>query len=254
MIEKVHNDFLCKIILARKSTPLYMLYGELGRFYIEVIIKSRMVGYWNKLIQSKGTNISFLMYQYLIHTPNFPSKWIMHIQSILSQVGRPDIWLLQQNIQSKSLSQFTKRILTAQFIQEWLTKHSQSHTTLTYFSFKQNFELEKYFVMLPRKLYLLLFILRTANHKLPVETGRRDGTARNERICSLCDRHDIGDKFHYIFKCPCFDSERMKFIKPYFTNRPTMFKFGKLTESTNDAALSNLCQFIHVQTIFRNFR
>ena len=25
MIEKVHNDFFCKITLARKSTPLYML-------------------------------------------------------------------------------------------------------------------------------------------------------------------------------------------------------------------------------------
>ena len=45
MIEKVHNDFLRKITLARKSTPLYMLYGEFGRFSIEVIIKSRMIGY-----------------------------------------------------------------------------------------------------------------------------------------------------------------------------------------------------------------
>ena len=141
----------------------------------------------------------------------------MHIQSILNQIDRHDIWLLLQNIQSKS----TKRILTAQFIQEWLTKDSQSRKALAYFSFKQNFELEKYFVMLPCKLYLLLFKLRTANHKLPAETGHWDGTARNERSCSLCDRHDIGDEFHYIFKCPYFESNT-KFINPYFRNRPNV--------------------------------
>ena len=80
-----------KITLARKSTFLYILYGKLGRFSIEVTIKSRMIGYWNKLIQSKGTNSSFLVYQCLIHTTNVPSKWIMHIQSIFYQIGRPDI-------------------------------------------------------------------------------------------------------------------------------------------------------------------
>ena len=53
IIEKIHIDFLLKITKSRKSTPLYMIYAELGRFPIEVIIKTRMVSFWNKLICGK---------------------------------------------------------------------------------------------------------------------------------------------------------------------------------------------------------
>lgn len=53
LIEKVHNDFLRKVTHAKKGIPLYMIYGELGRFPLEITIKSRMIGYWNRLIHSK---------------------------------------------------------------------------------------------------------------------------------------------------------------------------------------------------------
>ena len=43
IIEKIHTDFLRKITKSRKSTPLYIIYAELGRFPIEVSIKTRMV-------------------------------------------------------------------------------------------------------------------------------------------------------------------------------------------------------------------
>ena len=121
-----------------------------------------------------------------------------------------------------------------------------------YFHFKQNFELEKYFTTLPRKLYLLLFKLRTANHKLPVEIGRWEGTDRNDRICSLCDTRDIGDEFHYIFQCAYFESERTNLIKPYFLRRPSMYKFGQIVRTSSEAILKKLCKFI--QIIFDKFR
>ena len=41
IIEKVQNDFLRRITLARKSTPMYMVYGELGRYPVALSIKSR---------------------------------------------------------------------------------------------------------------------------------------------------------------------------------------------------------------------
>ncbi len=187
----------------------------------------------------------------MIHSSNLHSKWITHIRSIINNIGRPDLWLLQNSIQSKSLAYFTKRNLTEQFIQEWYAKRSQSIKALTYFSYKQNLELESYFLTLPRKLYLYLFKLRTANHKLPVETGRWDGTARNERVCTLCNTLDIGDEFHYICKCPFFDTERVNFIKPYFRNRPSMFKFGQLVATRNVPTQRKLCQFAEI--IFHKF-
>ena len=47
MLEKIHIDFLKKITKCRRSTPSYIIYTELGRFPIEIMVKSRIIGYWN---------------------------------------------------------------------------------------------------------------------------------------------------------------------------------------------------------------
>ena len=39
MLELIHNDFLRRITKSRKSTPLLMLYAELGRHPLEIIVK-----------------------------------------------------------------------------------------------------------------------------------------------------------------------------------------------------------------------
>jgi hypothetical protein len=45
---------LVKTILRLKvSTPNFMVYGELGRYPLEIDIKVRMISYWYKLIQGK---------------------------------------------------------------------------------------------------------------------------------------------------------------------------------------------------------
>ena len=53
LLEKVQNDFIRRVTLAKKSTSLYMLRGELGRVPLQKIIKSRMIGYWNRLLQGR---------------------------------------------------------------------------------------------------------------------------------------------------------------------------------------------------------
>ena len=57
-IETIHNEFLRKITKARTGTPMYMLYAELGRYPIEIYVKCRMIGFWNRLITGKQSKIS----------------------------------------------------------------------------------------------------------------------------------------------------------------------------------------------------
>ena len=53
IIEKVHLKF-CKLILHLKlSTPLYMIYGEIGRYPLEIDIESRIISFWAKLLSGK---------------------------------------------------------------------------------------------------------------------------------------------------------------------------------------------------------
>ena len=53
IIERVHLKF-CKLILnIKKSTPDCMVYGELGRYPLDISIKLRIINYWAKLVTGK---------------------------------------------------------------------------------------------------------------------------------------------------------------------------------------------------------
>ena len=63
-----------------------MVYGELGRYPLEIDIKVRMISYWCKLIQGKQSKLSTIAYK-LLYVKNFKnckiSAWINHIHKIL---------------------------------------------------------------------------------------------------------------------------------------------------------------------------
>ena len=64
-LEKIQLRF-CKLLWKLKSsTPNYMIYGELGRFPIEIDIKIKMVSFWARLLLGKETKLSYLSYKLL---------------------------------------------------------------------------------------------------------------------------------------------------------------------------------------------
>ena len=86
-LEKLHCAFLRKVLHLKQSTPHFMLYAETGRFPLEIMIKTRVIAYWSRLITGNQSKI----YQIMIHTTDFNSKWIEYIKSILNGIGRSDI-------------------------------------------------------------------------------------------------------------------------------------------------------------------
>ena len=88
------------------------------------------------------------------------------------------------------------------------------------FILKNEYTLESYLVLLPRKFYINLFKLETGNHKLPVKTGRWDGLDTSERKPSLCTLNDIGDDFYDILNFPYCHAERQIYLKLYYIQRP----------------------------------
>jgi hypothetical protein len=50
IIEKNLLQFCKKILGVRTSTPYFMVYGELGRYPIELLIKIKMLCFWNKIV------------------------------------------------------------------------------------------------------------------------------------------------------------------------------------------------------------
>ena len=87
-----------------------------------------------------------------------------------------------------------------------------------YFDFKQNTDLEGYLTQLEKREYLNLFKFRTANHHLPVETGRYDGTPFSSRKCQLCASADVGTEKHYLLQCEYFMNDRNMYLGADLTN------------------------------------
>ena len=84
---------------------------------------------------------------------------------------------------------------------------------------------------------------RTTSHKLPVENGRWKNIARENRICPLCNNGEIGDEFHYLFKCQYFGNQRKNYIKKNIRINPNIIKFKLLMTSTSKIELQKFMSF-----------
>ena len=135
-------------------------------------------------------------------------KWPNKIKEILLPVGRPDLWEKQFQIQQTNVHETVKRILIDQYKQKWHEQLQISNKGKIYNSFIVIHEFESYLKTLPKQEYLPLLKFRTANHRLPVETGRYDGTPLEGRECPLCDSDQVGSEKHYLFDCSFFHTIR----------------------------------------------
>ena len=119
------------------------------------------------------------------------------------------------------------------FKQEWFNKISLSGSLTLYKNIKLSFGIENYLDVLPRKLRINISKLRLSAHQLRIETGRyaRNRLDRALRLCTLCDKSDLEDEYHFVLVCPVYDSIRKKYIRPFYYKRPNAFKFITLMQT-----------------------
>jgi hypothetical protein len=89
VLERVHLKF-CKILLNLKSsTPnyMYMVYGELDRYPIDIDIKVRIISYWARLLSGKPAKFSNVFYRLsrnLNENGDADLSWVYFIRTILN--------------------------------------------------------------------------------------------------------------------------------------------------------------------------
>ena len=128
-------------------------------------------------------------------------------------------------------------------MQQIIGNTRESNKGKNYIELKENWTQEKYLSLLEDKKAITLFKYRTSNHRLPVETGRFYNIDYKNRKCLECSR-DIGDEFHYLLKCPVFDSDRKKYLSKKHIKHPNMMTYKEIVMSTDETMLSNVCVFI----------
>ena len=239
----------CKYILAvGKRTFNYMVNGELGVFPLNIKIKIRAVTYWARLLNTDYNKLSSNIYKLLYHLAiknSYVSPWILYIRGILNDCGFPYLWLNQDlNCSVHWFKSVISNRLKDQFIQLWNETINRSGKCINYRMFKSEFKLENYLINLPFPSRKLLAKFRCRNHKLPIEKDCHLGLPREQRLCKKCDLSEIGDEFHYLFRCNYFVKERRKYIKCKYYNFPSTLKFEELMCKQDMPSMLNLCRFI----------
>ena len=67
------------ILLAKISSPLFMLYGELGIMPLKLIINNKIICFWARLISGKQRKLLYLLYELMLWDSNingFEYNWI----------------------------------------------------------------------------------------------------------------------------------------------------------------------------------
>ena len=246
IIEQVHLKFLKHLLHLKRSTPSMIVYGETGRYPLEISIKCRMITYWCRLLIDEN-KLSSILYKFVYsryHTNNDDILWIKNIKNILDNAGFSNLFYVQNTDLTKWLPKSIKLRLIDQFKQIWNSAIQNTSKCITYRLFKEHFEFENYFNIINDRDIYTLCKFRTSNHSLPIEKGRWHNIDRSDRKCSICTKRDIGDEYHYIFVCPALQDERRRFIPNGLIPRHNIFTFNKLFNSKKPKTLRNLCNFI----------
>jgi len=248
-IEKVQTSFYKQLLKLNGSTPNCTVHGEIGCAKISEAVDNRMLNFWSRLVLGKQSKIAFSVYKILrakYESGEFKSKWIEKIHSTLNNIGMSNVWITDDPTNANWFKNIIKMKINDIGIQNWSAEVSGCGWCRCYKVMKSERKLEKYLTDLDSGGAVDLCRFRASNHKLPIVTGRFEKIKKEERLCILCDSHEIGDEFHYTFRCRYFDSERHALLKEKYWNSNDPAAGQHLFETQNVQELSNLAKFTAV--------
>ena len=238
-VEKVHINFCKRILGVKKSTCNNAVYYELGRFPLEIDRKRKIFKYWLKIRKSSNC-ILRACYQEVIEN-NDP--WILSIKNELNSLGLTDLY--QSYRSDKVILEIICDRMCDVFKQKVITEISDSPKCRLYRNIVDYFCIQLYLKKpLHAKYKKAITCLRLSSHDLKIETGRYNNTIRGNRKCDLCTLNEIEDEYHFLLVCPVLSNLRKKYIKNYYSRRPSVFKLLQLLSSNNTKELSNLGKYL----------
>ena len=72
-------------------------------------------------------------------------------------------------------------------------------------------QIEDYLVQLDDDVKYIIAKFRTRSHHLPAANNRFQSNNAEDTTCPLWQNGEIGDEFHYLFKCTYFNESRTNF-------------------------------------------
>ena len=191
IIEHYRLKCLKMMFNLKPSTPAYMIYGELGLLPLTFHIQKRILAFWGKLITAPEDRISSTLYEIMLINAthrNITYNWVSFIEQLLNRIGYGDVWVFQKLIAKFNGKEINRRIydITLQQIKE---SSNNSNKGRNYLLLKGDWVVEHYIKVLEQKDLINVLKFRTANHRLPIETGRFYSIEYKDRMCPKCTAH-----------------------------------------------------------------
>ena len=223
------------------------MYGETGRFPLQLNRKIRILKYWFKVLYSDNI---LLKYSYNILKNQCNGKklnWVIQVKQLLEKYGFNYVWINPFSINcNEFLSLFKQRIHDV-YITEWRSLLFKSSRLYMYKEIKMEFSLEFYLKEIKDKAYRnVLSQFRCVSHNLAIETGRHGpvNVERSRRLCKYCNLQDIEDEYHFLLICPLYRELRSKYIDSYYWKSPSMYKCISLLKMEKLSVLKNVAQYL----------
>jgi hypothetical protein len=244
-IEIFYRKFLKTLLKVKSSTSNSMIYGELGKHPLKILIEKRILNFWIHLAKGNRNKLSSTFFQLFkkLHDENvYHLPWIKYVHNLLNSYGMSFLWNGFEEYQSKWLSLSLERKILDTSLQNWSSNVNNNILCTNYRIFKTELVMEKYFSLLSYTDYITFAKFRCGNHLLPISKNRYN--EGNDRVCKLCNLGEQGDEFHYILVCPYFNDERKLCLKKYYYIRPNAVKLYKLFNTKNVGELKHIVKFI----------
>ena len=224
-----------------------------------------MLNFWCNIATGDDSKISTILYKWTkdLYDKNIhKSLWLDKIKTTLDEIGMTNLFNDITNVNKNWFKNAVKLRLKDIYDQKWAETVFNNSICLSYRVMTTQNRLKSYLLKLPSQYMYALCKFKCVNHKMPIVIGRYAKIPVDERKCTLCELDEIGDEFHYLFKCPFFNDHRVKLIKKYYVHpnmikkyyyvHPNMIKMEKLFHELNNRDMLNLGKYIYL--VIQRFR
>ena len=240
-IERVHTQYLKRILGCSYQTSNNMTRGEVGTRPLLLDIIKRVISY-TKNIKGRDSSIVYEALEFETKNdinPNFCTfinKFQLNSEELLVKEKHAVNTICRDN-----------------YDRYWCVEIRNSPKALSYATFKNTVYLEKYLYEVKNlKHKIALSHLRLSNNTLLIEKGRhmRPRLERNERKCFVC-KDQIEDENHFIVKCPLYSKERAVLFQSCRENcmnfdllTTDVQKFIFIMTNENPSVIAKLASFV----------
>ena len=209
-LERVHKEYLRRVLLVRKSTPREAILSEFGRFPLRVRWLEHALKYYNRLIALPDHRLVKRAFRASCNMAmtSHPSGWFYQLAMWIKGVLGQDYDLMADGGMGNGMPvEDIVHRAQQQYVSNWRL-HAGSKLRV-YGEMKVGYSMEAYLShRLSASVRRSVSQLRTGSHHLAVETSRWSGQSN---ICQCCTLGEVEDAEHLLFDCPAYADIQLRY-------------------------------------------